>query len=47
MEGYGEVWKMKALSRVFYGSLVYNLYIVEHSRTLMIYKEPTQVLENS
>ena len=30
-----------------HGSLVYNLCIVEYSRTLMICKEPTKVLENS
>ena len=47
MKGYGEVWKMRKLSRVFNESLVYNLYIVENSRTLMICKEPTNVLENS
>ena len=47
MEGYGEVWKMKELSRIFHGSLVYNLYTVEYSRTLIICKEPTKVLENS
>ena len=47
MEDYGEVWKMRGFSRVFHGSLVYNFYIVEYSRTLMIFKEPTKVLENS
>ena len=38
---------MKELYRVFLGSLVYNLYTVEYSRTLIICKEPTKVLENS
>ena len=35
---------MSGLSRVFHGSLVYNLYIEEYSRTLMIFKELIKVL---
>ena len=35
---------MSELSRVFHRSRVYNLYIVEYYRTLMIYKEPIKVV---
>ena len=38
---------MRELSRVFDESLVYNFYIVEYSRTLMICKEPIKILKNS
>ena len=47
MEGYEEEWKMRGLSRVFRGFLVYNLYIVEYYETFMICKEPTKALDNS
>ena len=38
---------MNELSIIFHGSLVYNLYIIEYSITLMICKDPIKVLNNS